>query len=313
MKKKTTYYRTFSSYLREKFGERVFRVSLDAGFTCPNRDGTLGYGGCAYCSPEGSWDRELSRLSLKDQVRKGIERAKKRYGAEKFIAYFQAFTNTYAPINELKAIYDMVLSLSDKFVGLAIGTRPDCIDSEKLKMISEYKDMGYDVWIEYGLQTSNEKTLELINRKHGVKIFEEAVLLTKKYGINITTHVIIGLPGEDREDILNTANYISKLPIDGLKLHNLNIVRRTLMAKWYREGRVKPLSLDEYANLAVDFLERTDPNIVIQRLIAESNREYLIEPKWSLNKTAAINYINKLFLQRKTYQGRLFNKRGVDI
>jgi len=310
MGKRSAYYRTFSSYLKEKFGQKVFRVSLDAGFTCPNRDGTLGYGGCIYCSPEGSWDRNLSRLKLREQVEKGIERAKKRYGAEKFIAYFQAFTNTYASVEELREVYSSVLKMSDDFVGLSIGTRPDCVDEEKLKMISEYRIMGYDVWIEYGLQTSNEKTLELINRKHGVQVFKEAVLLTKKYGINVTAHVIIGLPGEDKKDIYNTAEYLSKLPIDGLKLHNLNIIKKTVMARWYRQGKVKPLSLEEYANLVVDFLERISPNIVIQRLIAESSRELLIEPKWSLNKIDAINYINKIFDKRHTYQGKLFNKIG---
>ncbi|RKX94440.1 MAG: TIGR01212 family radical SAM protein [Spirochaetes bacterium] len=313
MKQNKPYYRSFSSYLKEKFGCKVFRVSLDAGFTCPNRDGTLGYGGCAYCSPEGSWNREISRLKLNEQVEKGIERAEKRYGAQKFIAYFQAFTNTYAPVSELKEIYDRVLSMSDRFVGLAIGTRPDCIDDEKLKMISEYKTMGYDVWIEYGLQSSNEKTLELINRKHGIKVFDEAVLLTKKYEINVAVHVIIGLPGEGMEDVHNTANYVADLPIDGVKLHNLNIVKNTLMAKWYRERRITVLSLDEYANLAVDFLERIKADIIVQRLVAESSRDSLIAPKWSLDKSAVINYINKIFSERNSYQGRLYKQRGDEM
>ncbi len=302
------YYRSFSSYLKEKFGEKVYRISLDAGFTCPNRDGTLGYGGCAYCSPPGSWNRNLARMTLDEQVKEGKERVKRRYGAKKFIAYFQAYTNTYAPVEELKRIYDSVLLKSNDFVGLAIGTRPDCIDDEKLEMISEYKKMGYEVWIEYGLQSANEETLKLINRGHGVDIFIKAVRNTRKYGILIATHIIIGLPGEGREDIINTAKLISSLPIDGLKLHNLNIVKGTLMEKWYRKGKVKAISLEEYSNLVVDFLEIISPEVVIQRLIAESPKDILIAPLWPINKSRAINFINETFKKRKSYQGKLYKK-----
>ncbi len=302
------YYRSFSSYLKDKFGEKVYRISLDAGFTCPNRDGTLGYGGCAYCSPLGSWNRNLARMTLDDQVKDGKERVKRRYGAKKFIAYFQAYTNTYAPVEELKRIYDSVLLKSDDFVGLAIGTRPDCIDDEKLEMISEYKKMGYEVWIEYGLQSSNEKTLKLINRGHGVDVFIDAVKNTKMYGILVATHVIIGLPGEGRKDIMETAKLVSSLPIDGLKLHNLNIVKGTLMEKWYRKGRVKELSLEEYSNLVVDFLEIISPEVVIQRLIAESPKDILIAPFWPLDKSRAIDFINETFKERKSYQGKLYKK-----
>ena len=300
------YYRSFSSYLKDRYGEKVFRISIDAGFTCPNRDGTLGRGGCAYCSPYGSWDRHLARKTLNEQVREGKERIRRRYGANRFIAYFQAYTNTYAPINELKRIYDSVVRDDSDFVAIAIGTRPDCIDEEKLKMIAEYREMGLDVWIEYGLQSAKSETLKLIRRGHDVDVFEKAVLQTKKYGILVSAHVIIGLPGEDREDIVNTARFLSELPIDGIKLHNLNIVKGTLMEKWYMKGKVRALELEEYASLAVDFLELLPPDVVVQRLIAETDREFLIAPEWVLNKSRAIEYINNTFKERKSYQGILY-------
>jgi radical SAM protein (TIGR01212 family) len=299
------YYRTFSGYLKEKFGEKVHRVSLDAGFTCPNRDGTLGTHGCAYCSPAGSWNAQERSLPLLEQVKRRKEAARLRYKAQKFIAYFQAYSNTYAPVHRLKEIYDSVVREDRDFIGLAIGTRPDCVDEDKLKLIESYRRMGLEVWIEYGLQSANNATLELIGRGHTAEDFARAVLQTKKYDILVSTHVIIGLPGEKKRDIVRTAQFLAALPIDGLKIHNLNIVKNTAMADMYYRGRVKPLTLEEFAHLTVDFLEYSSPQVVVDRLVAETHPSILIEPKWSLHKHAALDAVTREFKRRNSFQGKL--------
>ncbi len=303
--KVTSYYRKFSEYLMERFGEKVYRVCIDAGFTCPNRDGTLGTDGCAYCSECGSWGKRGETQLIDTQIQREKKRVTNRYGARKYIAYFQAFTNTYAPAAQLKEIYDSVLLRDGDFVGVAIGTRPDCIDHEKLEIIASYKRAGLDVWMEYGLQSAHDSTLSLIGRGHNVRHFTQAVLMTKSFDLNVLAHVIIGLPGEDRVHNVETAEYLSELSIDGLKLHNLNIVRGTRMADWYREGRVQPLSLDEYAHRVVDFLERTAPEVVIARLTADTQPDLLLAPDWSLDKPATLDRIRDTFAQRKSCQGKI--------
>jgi radical SAM protein (TIGR01212 family) len=303
------YYRRYSQYLREEFGEKVYRICLDAGFSCPNRDGTLGTDGCAYCAAYGSWGSRGEPESLERQVHHEIERVSKRYGARKFIAYFQAYTNTYAPPELLKKIYDTALGMSEDIVGLAIGTRPDCIDNEKLNLIEMYKKRGYAVWIEYGLQSANDATLKAIGRGHTVRDFRDAVLTTGRFDIPVTAHVIIGLPGEGRSDIIATADFLADLPIHGIKIHNLNIVKGTRMEAWYRRGQVRPLELGEYADLVVDFLERTHPDVVIERIAAETPPVYLIAPLWSSDKQAVIRSIVQRFDERKSRQGMLIRDR----
>jgi radical SAM protein (TIGR01212 family) len=302
----TAYYRAFSTYLSEKFALRVYRVSLDAGFSCPNRDPNSGKGGCTYCSPEGSWNVEADRLPLEQQVKTGKMKVGRRYKASKFIAYFQAHSNTYAPADTLREIYDSVVLNDGDFVGLMIGTRPDCVDREKLSLIASYKERGLEVWIEYGLQSANDRTLEKIRRGHTAEDFSKTVLLTKDFGIKVCAHVIIGLPGEGSSDIGRTADFLAGLPVDGVKLHNLNIVKGTRMAEEYYRGAVEPLALGEYARLAVDFLERTNPEVVVQRLVAQTGPQWLLGPRWSLNKPKAVGAIVDEFRRRNSYQGRLF-------
>jgi len=302
------YYNSFSGYLKKRFGEKVFRVCLDAGFTCPNRDGTCGVQGCAYCAPGSSWNNRWEGFPLHDQVRLGKEAIRRRYGANRFIAYFQAFTNTHAPAGLLKDIYDSVLCGDREFVGLAIGTRPDCIDREKLALIESYREHGLEVWVEYGLQTSNNCTLELINRGHTAEDFSSAVLLTKEYDILVSAHIIIGLPGEHREENLKTARFVAGLPIDGIKIHNLNIVEGTRIAEMYKSGSVNPLALEEFSYRVVDFLEHMDPRVVVDRLVAETPASILIEPKWSLNKQAVLRAINLEFEKRASFQGKHFSR-----
>jgi len=303
------YYRTFSDYMKKRFGQKVYRVSLDAGFTCPNRDGTNGIDGCAYCSAQGSWNPSRFSRTIEQQVKTGKELVRRRYGAKKFLAYFQAYTNTYASVETLKKIYDSVVLKDEDFVGLVIGTRPDCIDRDKLSLISSYKTLGLDVWIEYGLQSALNATLKLIGRGHTAEDFRNAVMLTKEYGVMVGSHVIIGLPNETRSNLTYTASFLADLPMDVVKLHNLNIIKGTRMADWLYEGNVRPLGLKEYADLAVDFLERTDPNVAVARLVTESDSSCLIEPKWSLQKAQAMKEIIKCFETRKSFQGRLFKKR----
>jgi len=304
-------YRTYASYLKERFGQKVYRVCLDAGFRCPNRDGTLGREGCVYCSARGSWSVGREPGPLHEQVHREKDRIRKRYGAEKFIAYFQAFTNTYAPVQVLKKIYDSVVCNDEDFVGMTIGTRPDCIDHEKLELIASYRNVNREVWIEYGLQSAHDETLELIGRGHDVRAFTDAVRLTKSFGIGVFAHVIIGLPGEERRHIVETAEYLAELPVDGVKVHNLNIVRGTPLERWLQEGRVKPLELDEYAERVVDFLERTGPEVIVARLTADTPPDLLIAPEWSLHKSQALARIRQVFLNRQTYQGRLCRREKL--
>ena len=304
-----TYYRTYSKYLFDRFGEKVYRVSLDAGLGCPNRDGTLGSQGCVFCSDMGSWGGSGEGKPLAEQVRLEKERVRRRYGARRFIAYFQAFSNTYAPVEELKSLYDSVLLHDEEMVGLAVGTRPDCIDHAKLELISSYRRTNREVWIEYGLQSAHDRTLELIGRGHDVKTFVHAALQTHKHGIGVFAHVIIGLPGEGRDENIETAEFLSSLPVEGVKVHNLNIIRGTPLERWFAEGRVSPLQLDEYAERVVDFLERTDPEVAVARLTTDTTPELLIEPKWSLDKNAALTRIREIFARRESYQGRLY--RGM--
>ncbi|MFW6138719.1 MAG: TIGR01212 family radical SAM protein [Spirochaetota bacterium] len=302
------YYRTFSSYLRQRFGRKVFRISMDAGFSCPNRDGSIGREGCAYCQARGSWNGRDAPIPLEQQVKEGKIKASRRYGAEKFIAYFQAYTNTYAPPQVLKNIYDSVIREDDDIVGMAVGTRPDCIDEHKLQVIASYARDDFDVWIEYGLQSSNDRTLELIGRGHNAASFKQAVLGTKRYPIKVAAHIIIGLPGEGRKEIIDTARFLASLPVDGLKLHNLNILKGTRMEEWYIRNELKPLQMDQYAELVVDFLERIPPSVVVHRLAAEAGSTCLAAPRWSMNKNKVVQEIVNRFKQRKTYQGKLYGK-----
>lgn len=299
-------YRDFNTYLREIFGERVQKIPIDAGFGCPNRDGTISRKGCIFCDSRGSGTGALINkgISIRDQVSSAREYLRKRYGAKKFIAYFQSFTNTYAPLEKLKQIYDQGLCFDD-IVGLSIGTRPDCVDKETLRLIASYKDK-YMVWIEYGLQSAHDATLKLINRGHDVACFEKTVHMTVEYGINICVHVILGLPGEDREMMLATARYISSLPVHGIKIHLLYVVEDTALADMYRKGEFSCFEMQEYVELVVDFLELLRPDIIIQRLTGDPPRGELIAPVWAKEKAKVLTMIQQKLEQKNAYQGRLY-------
>jgi radical SAM protein (TIGR01212 family) len=300
-------YHDLNSYLREIFGCRVQKISLDAGLTCPNRDGLISTGGCIYCNSRGSGTGAMKKgLSITAQIMKGKEFLGKRYKAEKFIAYFQAFSNTYGTCEKLKGLYEEALAIDD-IVGLSIGTRPDCIDESTLTMLQGYtKD--YLIWIEYGLQSIHDRTLAFINRGHDVKCFKMAVEKTRKRGIKICTHVILGLPFEDRDDMLATAEAVAAMGIDGIKVHLLYVIKGTRMEKLYLEGRYRCLGQEEYTDLVCDFLELLPPDMVIQRLTGDPHPAELVAPEWSLRKNETISLIKKALASRDSWQGKRFSQ-----
>ena len=297
-------YNDFNTYLRSTYGCRVQKITVDAGFTCPNRDGTLSTEGCIYCNPRGSGTGAHKKgLSITRQLEAGKHALSKRYKAKKFMAYFQSFTNTYAPIDTLRRVYDDALSVED-VVGLSIGTRPDCVDSDILRLLEGYVKNGHTVWVEYGLQSACDSTLSLINRGHDVNSFTDAVAATKNRGIKICAHVILGLPGEERHHMLETADVVSRSGIDGVKIHLLYVVKGTAMEKMYRDNRYQCLQQEEYAELVCDVLERLPNTMVIQRLTGDPHPEELAAPMWSLRKNDTLRLINDILERRDSYQGK---------
>jgi radical SAM protein (TIGR01212 family) len=299
-----TYFYSFSNYLREKFNMRVRRLSMNAGFTCPTRDGTIDSEGCIYCNENGFSPLAGEHPPLTEQIEGAIGRARKRYKAEGFIAYFQNASGTYAPLPELKKAYDVIRRFPG-IVGLYISTRPDCIDEKKLDLIESYAG-EYDVWLEYGLQSARDNTLASINRRHTFGDFARAVEMTAKRNIKAGAHIILGLPGENREDMRRTAAELGRLPVSGIKLHALHVLRGTKLEKFYAQGDVKLLSFNEYAGIVCDFLELTDPRCVIFRLVSDANPQFLIAPRWINRKQEVIRAVNEEFKKRRTRQGSLW-------
>lgn len=301
------YYR-FSDYLKKRFGSKVYKVSVDAGFGCPNRDGTISSGGCIYCDNRAfSYYTRAEALSLEEQIRQGMESLKVKKKAEKFILYFQAYTNTYAPVSVLRERYGMARKFPD-IVGISIGTRPDCIDREKLSLIEEFSGQ-YEVWVEYGLQSIHDQTLRLINRGHTYKTFREAVDITRGYGkIKICAHVILGLPHETTEMICQTAAALARMKVEGVKIHPLHIIKGTKLEELFLKGDFDPLGFDEYVETAVSFLERLWPGTVIQRLTADCPRDILVGPDWIPNKKELLEKIEDKLSQENRFQGRLYGQ-----
>lgn len=295
-------YRRFSSYLKERFGAPVRKISLDAGFSCPNRDGKISDQGCFFCQPECYSPNAGKKIPVAEQLQAGIERGKQQ-GINQFIAYFQAFTNTYAPVSRLKEIYDTVRSFPE-IKALSIGTRPDCVDREILKLIAAYTDT-YEVWLELGLQSAHNQTLAKINRGHTVEDFIKAVQLTREFpAIKICGHVILGLPGETMEMEAQTARLVATLNLEGIKLHPLHVVRGTRLARDYETDAYHPLELTDYCNRVVHFLERINPDTVVERLTADCGQDWLKAPEWVLSKSKVIQEIERVFRDQDTWQGK---------
>ncbi|NVM22925.1 MAG: TIGR01212 family radical SAM protein [Desulfobacterales bacterium] len=299
-------YNDFNTYLWKQFGGRVRKITIDAGFSCPNRDGTLSADGCIYCDANGSGTGAAGMgRSITDQIQQAKPRLTARYKAEKFIAYFQAFTNTYAHCHILRERYDEALADSD-IVGLAIGTRPDCVDEEKLELVEQYAST-HSVWIEYGLQSMHNRTLKRINRGHTFKDFLHAVRMTQGRNILTCAHVILGLPGESKQDVLDTAAALTDLGIHGIKIHSQYILKDTPLARLYRAGGCTLLDQNTYVNWVVAFLEHLSPDIIIQRLTGDPSPSALLAPAWALNKQQTLSLIQKALEEKNTRQGNLCN------
>ncbi len=298
-------YRDLNSHLRERFGCRVQRITLDAGLTCPNRDGTKGVGGCIYCNARGSGTGLGSRMSITQQLLMGKERLARRYKAKKFIAYFQSFSNTYAPVEKLERLYREALAVED-IVGLAIGTRPDCVPAEVLNLLEELNRETY-LWMEYGLQSIHDSTLEIINRGHTVAEFLQAVEETRRRGIEVVVHVILGLPGEGKEEMLATAKALGEMDIQGVKLHLLYVIQDTPLASLYQRGEYRCLTREEYVDIVGEFLALLPPHVVIHRLTGDPHPQELLAPTWSLEKQANLAAIHKSLEERDLWQGKLWN------
>jgi len=298
-------YNSYTDYLLSRFGERVQKVSVDAGFTCPNRDGTKGFGGCTYCNNTSFVPPYCHPgMSIKEQVEKGVEYLTRRYNAKKFVAYFQAYSNTYAQIGDLKNLYEEALSHPD-VIGLSIGTRPDCVDKEKIDYLAELA-RNYYITIEYGLESIHNPSLERLNRGHHFEDWAAAIELTANRGIHIASHVIMGLPNESKSQMLQTAEVLSKFPIDYLKIHHLHLVKKTILANQYLKEHFPLLMYRDYLDLVIGFLERLDPFIKIQRLVGETHPRHLLGPKWGLRVPIILKHIEEELEQKNTWQGKKF-------
>lgn len=292
-----------NTYFRDIFGCRVQKITVDAGLNCPNRDGTISEHGCIYCNSKGSGTGAHERgLSVSEQLVSGKAALSKRYNAKKFIAYFQSFSNTYAPYEKLKNLYDEALSV-EEIVGLSIGTRPDCINESVLNLLQNYSK-DYLVWMEYGLQSANDSTLLLINRGHDFECFRQAVELTKGRNIKICAHVILGLPGEEKNQMLETAKAVRDLQIDGIKIHLLYVIKGTKMEELYLNGGFRCLEQEEYCGIVCDFLELLPEEMVIQRLTGDPHRNELVAPLWAAEKAKTLSMIKEILVKRDSWQGK---------
>lgn len=296
-------YRALSSFLRGRFGTKVYRVTIDAGFTCPNVDGTVTVGGCVYCDNRSfSPNRRLPRSTVREQVQRGVAILGRRYGADRFLAYFQAATNTHAPVEKLRRLYDEALD-HPQIVGLSVGTRPDSVPTPVFDLLEGYARERY-VCLELGLQSIHDRSLDWMNRGHHFNAFVDAVERCRGRGLDVCAHVILGLPGESREDMLATADVLAALPVQSVKIHNLHVVRQTPLEAMYERGEVRMLERDEYVQIVCDFLERLPPDMVIHRLSGDAPPDYLVAPQWCLDKPALLRAINSELQRRDSWQGK---------
>jgi hypothetical protein len=300
-----------NDFYRAKFGEKIIKLSFDGGFTCPNRDGTLSSGGCIFCSTAGSGDFAGNRcVSIGEQYNQMKQKLAPKWGYGKYMAYFQAFTNTYAPVDRLSELYSQAIAPND-VVALSVATRPDCLGDDVIELLKDISKNVY-VCVELGLQTSNEKSAALINRQYKNDVYARAVKRLKASGIDVVTHIILGLPNETYEDMQNSVDFAVQCGTDGIKLQLLHILKNTKLAQMYKSEKFDVFTLDGYINTVVDILERVPENIVIHRLTGDGAKAELIEPWWSLNKRAVLNGIMKEFAKRKTYQGILTGRDRKD-
>ena len=298
-------YNHLNKYLKEKFGERTLKICIDAGFTCPNRDGKISSGGCIFCSEKGSGEHIKSQ-NIKEQIQNHLNSYRGKR-ANKFIAYYQNFTNTYESIENLKEKYDSCL-IDSRIVALAIATRPDCITDDIAKLIASYKEK-LDVFVELGLQTSSDTTAKIINRGYESKVFTKAVNILNKYNIEIVTHIMVGLPGENINNIKNTVEFLNNHNIQGLKIHSCYIVKNTKLAKLYEDGLYSPITLDEYLESASYILTHINPEIIIHKVSGDAPKDLLLAPSWNSHKKWIMNGLDKFLKENNLYQGMYYNKK----
>ena len=294
-----------NDFLKEKFNEKIYKVSLDGGFTCPNRDGKVSRGGCIFCSENGSGDFTATKLkSIHEQIEEQIDLVSKKYKGDKYIAYFQNFTNTYAEVSYLRKIFEEALS-HEKIVGLAIATRPDCLGDDVLELLAELNKKTF-LWVELGLQTVNDDVAKYFNRAYETGIYKEASEKLNRLNIKFVTHIIIGLPKEENDDYLKTAIFAKNCGTWGIKLHLMYVVKNTPLEKLYLNGDLKVNTKEEYVEKVVNVLENISSEIVIHRLTGDGDRETLVAPLWSIKKIDVLNSIHKELKRRNTYQGKLY-------
>lgn len=301
----------YNFFLRQKFGQRVQHVSLDAKFTCPNVDGTVAKGGCVFCDNRSfSPSRRLPRSKIGDQLAEGIRRLKWRYKVDAFLAYFQPATNTYAPVDRLRPLYEEALA-HPQVRGLIVGTRPDCVPDDVLDLLADLAQ-DHDVLVEYGLQTIHNRSLDWMNRGHHYDAFEDALQRSVGRGFKIGVHLILGLPGESHADMLASAETIAAAPIQAVKLHNLYAVKNTPLATWVEEGAVQLMDREQYVSTLVDVIERLPPQVVVERTSGEAPKDYLVGPSWCLDKVSLRAAIQAEFQHRNSYQGDRFSPTKSD-
>ncbi len=296
------YVHTFGQAMLRRFGERVHKVAIDGGFSCPNRDGSKGRGGCTFCNNVSFSPNGRQPPPVEAQIEAGRRVIRKRTRAHRYLAYFQAYTNTYDDPERLRALYDRALSEPD-VLGLSVGTRPDCVPSRVLDLLAGYRDQGWEVWLELGLQSSFDRTLERVRRGHGYAEYRDAVRAARRRGLPVCTHLIVGLPGESALHARTTLERVLYDGVDGLKLHPLHVVRGTRLANEWRRGDYRPVELDEYIGIAADLIERTPPEIIFHRLTGTASPRLLLAPRWCAYKWRVLNGIEAELRLRGTCQG----------
>ena len=299
-------YNTLKPFLINKFGEKVGKICIDGNFTCPNRDGKVSYKGCIFCSEQGSGEHIKQTLDISKQVKDYLTTYKAQR-VNKYIAYFQNFTNTYDTIENLKEKYDSAL-ITDKIVSLAIATRPDCITEEIVKLLASYSNKYY-VFVELGLQTSNDTTAQIINRGYTKDIFTKAVSLLRKYNIDVVTHIMVGLPNETLEDVKETLSFINSHDVQGIKVHSTYIVQNTILEKIYLDKKYIPLSLEEYLEALEYIITHSRPDLIIHRISGDAPKDILVAPSWNSRKKLVMNGIDKILREKNLYQGCFYEKK----
>lgn len=301
-------YRTMNQMMHERYGKKMRKICIDGGFTCPNRDGTCGYGGCTFCGERGAGEQLDPTKTIREQAEAVLSNAP---ADSAWILYFQNFTNTYAPADVLKARYDAAL-IDERIKVLDIGTRPDCITEEIAALLAEYANK-YEVWVELGLQTANDQTADTINRGYHLPCFLEAVRLLKRYGLQIIVHMIIGLPGETREDVLRTVQVINSVHADGIKIHSLFVMKNTVLAEQYLSGAFQPITMQTYIDRAIDAVTHLDPAITVHRMTGNCLRDQLLGPDWIMQRDLILTTIDRRMAADGLQQGSLFDPAGCSM